>query len=92
MQRGVVHKHSSGRDVRHKVLLQLLVPGEKVSGKWLGLGVYKVNAIFDLFYLQTQDQNIVRISFESVCQRAAEVPERRLLQIYGCYMKADKYY
>ena len=57
MQRDVVHKHSSRGDVRHKVLLQLLVLGEEVGRQWLGLGVHHVNAIFDLLDLEPQFQN-----------------------------------
>jgi hypothetical protein len=55
MKHGVVHKHPSCRYVSHKLLLQLLVLGEKVGGKWLRPGVDQVEALLDLFHLrQTQ--------------------------------------
>lgn len=60
MQRDVVHEHPSCRDVRHEVLLQLLVLGEEVGGQRFGLGVDVVDAFFDVFDLETQFQNEIR--------------------------------
>jgi hypothetical protein len=48
------YKHPSCRDVRDKLLSQLLVLGEKVGGEWLRLGVDQVKAFLNLFDLEAQ--------------------------------------
>jgi hypothetical protein len=52
MQRDVVYKHSTCRDVCHKIVLQLLVLAKEVSCEWLRLGVDEIDAVFDLFNLK----------------------------------------